>query len=398
MALLFAEHGVTVSLEDPSEETVQSLIETGKKAGLESKLAKHQGYEELCKSLDSPKVFVLSLPHGTVGDTVVDGLKPYLEKGDIFIDASNENWQNTQRRQGKLVAQGVYYVGMGVSGGYQAARRGPSMCPGGEDKALDIVLPLLQKVAAKAEDGTSCVAKIGTGGAGHYVKMIHNGIEHGMMSAISEAWQIMAMCLGMGYDAISDEFDRWNSEGELVPFPFVPRDSCTTLTRNLERHVSNLHRRSDLSTTRGASQARPRHSSRQSRPRYRRIRRHRNLVQHRSNPFAYSIPNSLHGPLYPSRVGRPRPTDPRQRHFQRAFQNRPDHSLCRAAHGLFRRSPPRSLRSLSRKLHPGDEHHRRRQPRKQMVHRLSQHHANLARRLHHPVPGDTRPPRSDLRP
>ncbi|MCJ1483730.1 hypothetical protein MMC06_003898 [Schaereria dolodes] len=215
MALLFAEHGVTVSLEDPSEETVQSLIETGKKAGLESKLAKHQGYEELCKSLDSPKVFVLSLPHGTVGDTVVDGLKPYLEKGDIFIDASNENWQNTQRRQGKLVAQGVYYVGMGVSGGYQAARRGPSMCPGGEDKALDIVLPLLQKVAAKAEDGTSCVAKIGTGGAGHYVKMIHNGIEHGMMSAISEAWQIMAMCLGMGYDAISDEFDRWNSEGEL---------------------------------------------------------------------------------------------------------------------------------------------------------------------------------------
>ena len=216
MALLFAEHGVTVCLEDPSEENVNAVLETGKKAGLESKLEKHQGYEDLCKSLDSPKVFVLSLPHGTIGDTVVDGLKPYLVKGDIFIDAGNEHWENTQRRQGKLLAQGIYYVGMGVSGGYQAARRGPSMCPGGEDRALDMVLPLLAKVAAKAEDGTSCVGKIGTGGSGHYVKMIHNGIEHGMMSAIAEAWQIMSICLDMKYDEIGDELERWDAEGELV--------------------------------------------------------------------------------------------------------------------------------------------------------------------------------------
>lgn len=121
-------------------------------------------------------MFVFSLPHGTVGDSVVDKLHPFLEKGDIIIDASNEHWENTQRRQGKLVTMGVFYVGqfvtiqiipsiivftfssgMGVSGGYQAARRGPSMCPGGEEVALDLVLPLLEKVAAKDHRGQPCV-------------------------------------------------------------------------------------------------------------------------------------------------------------------------------------------------------------------------------------------------
>ncbi|KAL8735956.1 MAG: hypothetical protein Q9166_000518 [cf. Caloplaca sp. 2 TL-2023] len=215
MALLFAEHGITVFLNDPSEETMDQLIAMAKKDGLADRLQKHNTYNELCKSLGSPKVFVFSLPHGTVGDSVVDGLHPYLTKGDIIIDASNENWQNTQRRQGKLVPQGVYYIGMGVSGGYQAARRGPSMCPGGEERALDIVMPLLRQVAAKDSQGNPCVGKVGTGGSGHYVKMIHNGIEHGMMSALAEAWQIMNLGLRMHYDEIADEFARWNDDGEL---------------------------------------------------------------------------------------------------------------------------------------------------------------------------------------
>ena len=152
MALLFAEHGITVLLNDPSESTIDNLLKTAGKDGLRDKMEKHLDYDSLCRNLDSPKVFIFSLPHGTVGDSVVDGLHPYLEKGDLIIDASNENWRNTQRRQGKLVTQGVHYVvsirlltpkqwphlksvkGMGVSGGYQAARRGPSMCPGGEDR------------------------------------------------------------------------------------------------------------------------------------------------------------------------------------------------------------------------------------------------------------------------
>lgn len=107
MALLFAEHGITVLLNDPSEDTMDQLLATAKKDGLEGRLQKTKTYEELCKSLGSPKVFVFSLPHGTVGDGVVEGLHDFLEKGDIIIDASNENWENTQRRQGKLVPQYV---------------------------------------------------------------------------------------------------------------------------------------------------------------------------------------------------------------------------------------------------------------------------------------------------
>lgn len=215
MAQLFAENGVHVSLEDPSEEAMDGLLKKAKEQGFGDKMSKHTDYKSLCESLDSPKVFVYSLPHGTVGDSVTDGLMPYLSKGDIVIDCGNEHWKNTERRQGKCITKGIRYIGCGVSGGYQAARRGPSMCPGGDDESLDLVLPLLRKVAAKDAKGNPCTGKAGTGGAGHYVKMIHNGIEHGMMSAISEAWSIMVTGLGMSYDEIGDVFAKWNSEGEL---------------------------------------------------------------------------------------------------------------------------------------------------------------------------------------
>lgn len=121
MAQLFAENGVDVSLSDPSEEAMDSLIEAAKQAGVGDKLTKYGDYDSLCKSLDKPKVFVWSLPHGSVGDSVLGGLMPYLEKGDIIIDCGNEHWENTERRQGKCVTKGIRYVGCGVSGGYQAA-------------------------------------------------------------------------------------------------------------------------------------------------------------------------------------------------------------------------------------------------------------------------------------
>lgn len=215
MALLFAENGCEVLLQDPSDAAMDGVIEQAKKDGVGEKLSKYQDYESMCKNLGSPKVFVWSLPHGTVGDKVLDGLLPYLKMGDIIIDAANEHWKNTERRQGKCVTKGIRYIGMGVSGGYQAARRGPSMCPGSDSETLDMVLPLLNKAAAKAPDGSPCVGKIGTGGAGHYCKMIHNGIEHGMMSAIAEAWAIMTKGLGMSLDEVGEELHRWNKSGEL---------------------------------------------------------------------------------------------------------------------------------------------------------------------------------------
>ncbi|PSK60555.1 hypothetical protein B9Z65_705 [Elsinoe australis] len=215
MALLFAEKGLHVSLQDPSKEAMTGLKKQAENEGFGDRISVHENYKSLTDSLGSPKVFFFSLPHGKVGDTVLEGLEPYLAKGDIIVDAANEHWMNTERRQGMATVRGIRYVGMGVSGGYQAARRGPSMCPGGDDQSLDIVLPLLQKAAAKDNKGNACVAKAGLGGAGHYVKMIHNGIEHGMMSAISEAWWIMVHGLVMSYDEIAEEFKRWDAEGEL---------------------------------------------------------------------------------------------------------------------------------------------------------------------------------------
>ena len=123
MALLFAENGCHVSLEDPSEEAMDGIIKQAKEEGFGDRISKHSDYKSLCDSLDSPKVFVFSLPHGSVGDGVLAGLMPYLEKGDIIIDCGNEHWKNTERRQGKCVTRGIRYIGCGVSGGYQAARR-----------------------------------------------------------------------------------------------------------------------------------------------------------------------------------------------------------------------------------------------------------------------------------
>ncbi|KAF2720868.1 6-phosphogluconate dehydrogenase C-terminal domain-like protein [Polychaeton citri CBS 116435] len=215
MTLLWAEAGVNVELQDPDTETMDNLVKESEKLKTPGKVTRHDSYDSLMKALDKQKVFVWSLPHGNIGDIVLSKMMPYLNKDDIVIDAGNEHWQDTERRMGKCVVRGIRYVGMGVSGGYQAARRGPSMCPGSDPTTLEMVLPLLEKVAAKGPGGKPCVAKIGTGGAGHYVKMLHNGIEHGMMSSVSEAFGIMHRGLGMSLDECSETFGKWNAEGEL---------------------------------------------------------------------------------------------------------------------------------------------------------------------------------------
>jgi 6-phosphogluconate dehydrogenase len=182
---------------------------------IRSRVNEATDYDSLCKSLSTPRLLVFSLPHGSVGDKVLEGLEPHLSRDDIILDCGNEHFQNTERRQEKTKGTGIRYIGCGVSGGYQAARAGPSMCPGGDISALKEVLPLLEKVAAKDKNEKPCVGVIGKGGAGHYVKMMHNGIEHGMMSAICEAWGIMRK-MGMDYEEIGDVLSQWNSEGELV--------------------------------------------------------------------------------------------------------------------------------------------------------------------------------------
>ena len=122
MAQLFAENGYHIALEDPSQDQVQAVLDAAKASNIPAdRFSKHADYKTLCEALDSPKVFFWSLPHGSVGDKVLGGLLPYLEKGDIIVDCGNEHWENTERRQGKCVTKGIRYVGCGVSGGYQAA-------------------------------------------------------------------------------------------------------------------------------------------------------------------------------------------------------------------------------------------------------------------------------------
>lgn len=121
MALLFAEHDLDVLLQDPSKEAMDQVMDQAKKDGVGNKISSCTDYKTMCESFDSTKVFVWSLPHGTVGDSVLDKLMPFLEMGDIIIDAANEHWENSERRIGKCVTKGIRYVAMGVSGGYQAA-------------------------------------------------------------------------------------------------------------------------------------------------------------------------------------------------------------------------------------------------------------------------------------
>lgn len=217
LSLLFADQaGIDVSIFDRSEASMLSAVRKAEEAGLGHRIHVCKDIETLCQSMSHPKVFFFSLPHGGPGDGVVKSLTPFLTRGDIVIDGSNENWQVTQKRQGWLQSRGVSYIGMGVSGGFMGARYGPSLMPSGDDQALDLLMPLLEKIAAKDDLLRPCVTKIGSGGSGHYVKMVHNGIEHGMMSVLCEAWGLMDNCLKMDGDEIGEVFDSWNRAGELV--------------------------------------------------------------------------------------------------------------------------------------------------------------------------------------
>ena len=220
LTLLFAEHAdVEVMIFDLSEANMQAAIQKASKAGLSHKVKTCASVSTLCQSLTSPRVLLFSLPHGKPGDSVVQSLTPHLSPGDIIVDGSNEDYRVTQKRQGWVQSRGVSYVGMGVSGGFAGARNGPSLMPGGDERALDLLMPLLRRVAARDDRGRECVAKIGPGGSGHYVKMVHNGIEHGVMSVLCEAWAVMNDCLGMDGDAIGEIFEGWNQVGGLVSDP-----------------------------------------------------------------------------------------------------------------------------------------------------------------------------------
>lgn len=170
--------------------------------------------QEFTETIERPRRILLMVQAGKATDETIQALLPYLDKGDILIDGGNTFFKDTMRRNEELANSGINFIGTGISGGEKGALKGPSIMPGGQKDAYELVAPILEKIAAKAEDGQPCVTYIGPNGAGHYVKMVHNGIEYGDMQLIAEAYDLMKHLLGLTVDEMAEIFSKWN-EGEL---------------------------------------------------------------------------------------------------------------------------------------------------------------------------------------
>ncbi|WP_407149222.1 NADP-dependent phosphogluconate dehydrogenase [Lacticaseibacillus paracasei] len=180
----------------------------------DKKLVPSYKIEDFVASLEKPRRIIMMVKAGAGTDAVIKELLPLLDKGDVLIDGGNTFFEDTMRRSAELDKSGINFIGMGVSGGELGALHGPSLMPGGQKEAYDLVAPILEAIAAKAEDGAPCVTYIGPNGAGHYVKMVHNGIEYGDMELIAESYNLMRNLLGLDVKEMADIFSEWN-KGEL---------------------------------------------------------------------------------------------------------------------------------------------------------------------------------------
>ena len=167
-------------------------------------------------AMEAPRAIMIMVKAGSPVDAVIADLKPHLSKGDLLIDGGNSLFTDTERRVKDLEAEGFHFLGTGVSGGEEGALNGPSIMPGGSEAAYEIVKPIFTKIAAQV-DGTPCCTFIGEGGSGHYVKMVHNGIEYADMQLIAEAYDLLKNILGLSNDEIGNVFTQWN-QGDLDSF------------------------------------------------------------------------------------------------------------------------------------------------------------------------------------
>ena len=173
--------------------------------------------EEFVKSLERPRKILIMVKAGKPVDAVIEELKPFLEEGDILIDGGNSLFEDTERRTRELEPTGLRFIGMGVSGGEEGALNGPSLMPGGTKSSYEYLSPIFTKIAAQVDDGP-CVTYIGPGGAGHYVKMVHNGIEYGDMQLIAEAYDLLKNVAGLSDAQLHEVFAEWNTTDELNSF------------------------------------------------------------------------------------------------------------------------------------------------------------------------------------
>jgi 6-phosphogluconate dehydrogenase len=222
LLLNMADHGVAGAGFD-KDATKGAQLE---KEGAGNKVKGFSDVKEFTQSLKSPKAIMMLVPAGKIVDDVIEELLPLLDKGDILIDGGNSHFTDTNRRVDYLESKGLHFFGMGVSGGEEGARKGPSMMPGGDKEAYAVMKPILESIAAKV-DGAPCVTYIGPGASGHFVKMVHNGIEYGLMQLIAETYELLRNGLKLNDAEIHDVFEKWNN-GRLQSFLIeITRDIFT---------------------------------------------------------------------------------------------------------------------------------------------------------------------------
>ncbi|MEK3788012.1 MULTISPECIES: NADP-dependent phosphogluconate dehydrogenase [Paenibacillus] len=209
LALNIESKGFTVSVYNRSSEKTHDLLKEAEGKNLTGTFT----IEEFVNSLESPRKILIMVQAGKATDATIEQLLPHLDEGDIIIDGGNAYFPDTQRRSAELEAKGIRFIGTGVSGGEEGALNGPSIMPGGLESAYKLVEPILTAISAKV-NGDPCCTYIGTDGAGHYVKMVHNGIEYGDMQLIGEAYHLMKSVLNVGAEELHEIFSEWN-KGEL---------------------------------------------------------------------------------------------------------------------------------------------------------------------------------------
>ncbi|GEK91343.1 NADP-dependent phosphogluconate dehydrogenase [Alkalibacterium kapii] len=237
LALNIESRGYTVSIYNRTSSKTTAVIDenTGKN------VVGTYDIEEFVNSLEKPRKILLMVQAGKGTDAVIQQLLPYLDKGDILIDGGNTFYKDTMRRSEELADSGINFIGTGVSGGEEGALKGPAIMPGGQKVAYDLVAPILEKIAAKAPaDGEPCVTYIGPNGAGHYVKMVHNGIEYGDMQLIAESYDLMKNMVGLSNEEAAEVFKEWN-EGELDSFLIdITADALTKKDRETGKDMVDV--------------------------------------------------------------------------------------------------------------------------------------------------------------
>ncbi len=212
LVLNMSDHGYKVAVYNRTTSKVDDFLANAAQG--HTNIFPAYSIKELIDCLASPRKVMLMVKAGEVVDKFIGQLLPYLEAGDVIIDGGNSLFTDTNRRVEELGKRGILFVGTGVSGGEEGARKGPSIMPGGNAKAWPLVKEILQAIAAKVDDGSPCCDWVGDAGSGHYVKMVHNGIEYGDMQMISESYDLLYSGLGLSHDELYKIYDQWN-QGEL---------------------------------------------------------------------------------------------------------------------------------------------------------------------------------------